>query len=176
MNMQPISIKSYKADGNVHRFCEAQLELVNDVGCVVWTHPGCEMHTGTGGMWITDSLVRALLVFGARLDLLEIHEPDGTPRGIYMNVTSPIRFDGDRIWYTDHELDVYKPGSDAAVIHDEDEFGAAIDLFSYSGELIDCCRDAARLGVSIADGWRFRRPSEMALQQLAELLGKSGGE
>ncbi|MCB1692697.1 MAG: DUF402 domain-containing protein [Pseudomonadales bacterium] len=170
MNLAPIQVRSYKADGAVHRYCDAGLELVNETGCVVWTHPGTEMKMGDGRSWTSDTVVRSLFVFGARLDLLEIHETNGSPRGIYMNVTSPIRFDGSTVWYTDHELDIYKAGDARASIEDEDEFEEAIRKFSYADALVADCLLAAQVGVSIAECWQFNLPSEEALTSLDRKL------
>lgn len=170
--MRSMTLASFKPDGEIHRTHEVELELANDVGCVVWTQPGCEIHTA-GGVWITDSSVRRFFVYGAMLDLLEIYNVDGSPRDIYMNVMSPFERVDNEIHCIDRELDVLKSGDEAATILDEDEFDAAINKYLLSPDIVEDCRRAARCGLVIASSWRFKLASVDALGIFAARLAET---
>lgn len=172
---RPITVTALKADRSVHRYCNARLELVTETGCVIWTDPGNAIYDSKGLLWVQDSLVRTLFVYGARLNLLEIHEPDRTPRQTYMNVIAPMeppQLSHSEVVYIDHELDVLKAVAErrGARIVDNDEFELAIEAYGYDEATIRECWAAARLGQEIANVWQFGLPAGSALESFAALL------
>ena len=171
--MTPIEITSLKSDHSEHRFGRGNIEIENDTGCVVWTYPGNQIRTRTK-LWVQDTLVRAFFVFGARLNLLEIHESDATPREIYMDVIAPMAPFDSTLQYIDHELDVRKIHADGsgAFIVDEDEFEEATHIYQYDSVKIEECRKAARVGIAIAENWEFGLESELALQRFSDALNR----
>lgn len=171
--MRPIVIKALKADRSLHQRIDGKLELANDVGCVVWTEPGSGIRGPNGLLWELDCLVRTLFVREARLNMLEIHEPDGTPRQVYLNVIAPMKLTTLEVCYVDHELDVLLTCSDGggAEVIDEDDFDAAVETFGYDEGLVSDCWAAARLGLEIANGWEFGLSSSSALEAFALKAG-----
>jgi protein associated with RNAse G/E len=170
--MSRTTVMAMKADNAIHRYHEAEIEICNELGCVVWTQPGDQLKSTAGTLWVTDALVRTLFVVGARLNLLEILEPDSTPRELYMNIIAPVEILDSEIRYIDHELDVRRLCSDegGAFIEDQDEFEQAINTFNYDESTVVACRAAALQGMGIADSWEFKLPSEDALQVLANQI------
>ncbi|HIG40598.1 MAG: DUF402 domain-containing protein [bacterium] len=170
--MHKILVKALKSDGSIHRICEAELELRTDQGCVVWTRLGTPVSDGQKLLYEQDADVRAFFVYSARLNLLEVYEPNCQLREIYLNVIAPMEDFDSELVYVDLELDVSKTEDreGAALIVDKDEFEEAIQLYSYGADVVSSCWSAAKLGQAIADCWEIGKESDEALSMLFDNL------
>jgi protein associated with RNAse G/E len=162
--MYPITVKSFKADGTVHRYGTAKLELSNESGCVVSTKPADRIYGADGSYWELDAEVRTIFARKAPLNLLEINNLDGTPRHLYLNVMSPFEETNTEITYVDHELDVlYSFQENTTSLLDEDEFLQAAEDYSYSDEFCSLCKRSADYGFEIVKRWKHGLSHEQAL-------------
>lgn len=170
--MERIHLRAMKADDSVHRRTEGILDVINEKGCAIWTEPGNTIYGPSGPVWVQDSLVRTLFIRGARLNMLEIHDADRTPREVYLNIISPAQLSNSEVVYIDHELDVLNDCRDDRDVQvlDSDEFEKAKVEYSYDDALIAACWKAVALAKVIASDWEFGLDSRVALTTFAEKL------
>lgn len=170
--MSKMYIGAMKANDTLYRYSEGKLDVLNDEGCAVWSEPGNMIYGPSGPVWETDCLVRTLFIRGARLNLLEIQEPEGTPRSVYLNVIAPAELSATEVRYIDHELDVHRAIAEgrSACILDSDEFEEAIGTYGYDHATIRGCWAAAHVGEAIANDWVFGQASDAALKAFASRL------
>lgn len=167
-----MEIRALKADQSLHRRSEGELDVLNEIGCAIWSEPGTTIFGPDGPVWQTDRRVRTLFVRDARLNLLEIHDSNSIPKSVYLNIIAPAELSTNEVVYVDHELDVLNlvDGSEGAEILDADEFEEAIARYQYDQKLVRACWAAAHLGRSIASTWEFGLSSEDALNAFSSLL------
>jgi protein associated with RNAse G/E len=169
--MVSILCKALKSDGSIHRYCEAEMELRTEQGCVVWTRLGTPVYDGQKVLYEQDAHVRTFFVYGARLNLLEIYEPNNQLREIYLNIIAPMEDFDSELLYVDLELDVSKiQDKGPALIVDEDEFEEAIRLYNYGAEVVSGCWTAAKLGQEVANCWEIGKESDEALSIFSNSL------
>lgn len=79
--------------------------------------------------------------------------PDGGPVTVYVDVTTPPRWDGGTVHTVDLDLDVIRRPGGEVVVDDEDEFEEHRVAFGYPGHVVVTARETcARLVVDVTAG------------------------
>ena len=107
-------------------------------------------------------------------DIGRFYAADGRETGLYANVLTPVRIDGD-VWHTtDLYLDVWRPVGGTARILDEDELAEAIDAGHVDGETAERARrEATTLETRAGDGsWPPPVVDEWSLARALDALAE----
>ncbi len=175
-----IHIRAKKSNGTVYRTWRATVESIDADRLVTVNRVGDRVG-GPGGGWTMSHATRAVYWFARPYNLVELYQPSGALKQIYIHIASPAALQRGTLSYTDCELDVVKPLGKAARVVDEDEFDAASAEYGYSAEFCSACRGAASEALAIAANWepggapvfprrprirRWRRHSPRAHQEL----------
>ena len=145
--MKPALLHTTKYDGSLHyRF---PVELVHDSGelVAVYRSPDVDLHSYRG-MFRGDHHMLGLYWLDDRHhNVCLMWNRDWTPRHCYVNIATPVTWDGHRVHYDDLDLDlILKHGSTDPHLDDEDEFAAHQQEWSYSDELVArCWREVAHV-------------------------------
>lgn len=133
-----IWVRAFKADGSTHRWWQATIERFQPDCIITYTRTGNEVYHNPERfrrpVFRQKRHIRTYYWPGRRHNLLEVYEPDGRLRELYIDIISPIQWIKGEIHYTDHELDVQMYAGNQPCIVDQDEFAEAAELFGYSEE------------------------------------------
>jgi predicted acetyltransferase/protein associated with RNAse G/E len=147
-----IHVSYYKANGVLHRSWETIVEDILE-DCVVTISPAGGLVKDIKGDWATDSLFRSHYWLEKSYSLLEMYRLDGELEKIYVNISSPVKIEADRLSFTDYELDVVRRPPGPAFLADEEEFKKAIVVYGYSEDLVCSCYQAVKEAFELANGW-----------------------
>lgn len=148
-----IDLHALKADGKVYRTWRSLVESVGDDWLVTVNHPG-EKVGGPGGGWCMMHAARTYYWFDRPYNLMEVYNPNGSLKQIYIHIASPATFAHGVLSYTDHELDVVKRDDNPVRVLDEAEFRAAVEIYGYSAGFESSCREAVCRAMALAETWR----------------------
>lgn len=114
---------------------------------------------------------------GRWYDLGRFHLADGTFTGVYANILTPVRMQGDRWDTTDLCLDVWAGADGAVEILDEEEFAAAVEGGWIEAATAAAAREHAEtLAASARQGsWPPPHVAEWDLRRARERLGELEG-
>jgi len=149
---QVVRVSAFKADGTRYRTWQASVESTAADRLVLIAPAGHVVHA-LGGDWLSPWAIRAVYWPGRHFALLEVFSADGQIEELYANIASPVRIDGNDVWFTDHEIDVSLRPPGPARIVDEDEFAEAAARYGYSDDFQQECYRAAGEAVEIIRGW-----------------------
>ena len=147
-----LTVRVLHADGQCFRSWQTTVEQIRPDCLVTLSAPGHEV-TDIRGNWLSRNYIRAYYWYHQHYNLLEVYEPDGTFAELYINVAGIPTLTGAILTWTDHELDVSMlPGQPARIV-DQEEFAAAIHLYSYSPEFQAHCHAVSREACKLAEAW-----------------------
>ncbi len=153
-------VRTYKADGQLHRWWQAQVEAVDGECLIVYSAIGSPIHHNPqrfpASLFPLEHTIRSYYWPGRRHTLLEIYDADGALVELYADITSPVEVTADEIRLTDHELDVSFLTGQAPQIVDQDEFAEAAAVFGYTDEFMRQCYELAESLLGILAGWQPR--------------------
>lgn len=155
-NVRPgdsITVTALKSDGEPYRWWRAIVESVCESRMVTLTRIGDPVH-GPGGGWTQRHHIRTFYWLNRPYNLMEVYEPDGRLKQIYIHIASAPIFYGHHLTYTDHELDVVRRHGQPVRVVDQDEFMAAAHRFGYSHEFQAACRKAVSEALTVCSRWR----------------------
>jgi predicted RNA-binding protein associated with RNAse of E/G family len=112
---------------------------------------------------------------GRWYDIGRFHLGDGTFTGLYANVLTPVRMEGNVWETTDLFLDVWLPAAGPPEILDADEFDHALDAGWLDGEIAARARQTA-LSLAAAAAVGRWPPSHVTDWTLEAALHRLGGE
>jgi protein associated with RNAse G/E len=138
----PITVRSYKYDGVLHRTWEAS--LIHQQGSLIVLDAKFSeeiVHDLLGTIACgTESLEYYWL--DRWYNVFRFAQADGTLRNYYCNVNVPARFDGTTLSYVDLDLDILVGPDFSYQVLDVADFERNTELFGYTGEVQDHARDA----------------------------------
>ncbi len=153
-----IWVRSFKADGSVHRWWRTTVESATPECIVTWTPAGTPVfhnperfpHAVYDQPWA----IRSYYWPGRRHDLLEVYQPDGRLHELYINISSPVEVNDDEVRFIDHELDVVQSAGEAAQIVDQDEFAEAAAKYGYTDAFVRQGYELAESLLALVSGWQ----------------------
>ncbi len=155
-------VRTYKADGQLHRWWQAQVEVVDDECLVVYSAIGSPIHHNPdrfpAAIHYLQHTIRSYYWPGRRHNLLEIYDADGALVELYADITGPVEVTADEIRFTDHELDVSFLTGQAPQIVDQDEFAEAAVAFGYTDEFVRQGYELAEALLDVLASWQPRGP------------------
>lgn len=153
-------VRTYKADGHLHRWWQAQVEAVDGECLIVYSAIGSPIHHNPqrfpASLFPLEHTIRSYYWPGRRHTLLEIYDADGALVELYADITSPVEIGEGEIRFTDHELDVSLLTGQAACIVDQDEFAEAAIHYGYTNEFMSQCYELAEALLGVLAGWQPR--------------------
>lgn len=154
-----ISVTALKSDGQPYRSWTAEVESIGEHRLVTLSRVGDPVH-GPGGGWTQRHNIRTVYWFDRPYNLMEVYEPTGRLKQIYIHIASAPVLHGSHLVYTDHELDVVRRHGQKARVVDEDEFEAAAVQFGYTCEFRDSCRRAVKDALRLVHQWHPMGPPQ----------------
>ena len=155
-----IWVRTYKANGRLHRWWQAQVEAVEGECIVTYTVIGSPIYHNPdrfpAALFHLQHTIRSYYWPGRRHNLLEIYDAGGALVELYADITSPVEIAEDEIRFTDHELDVSQLTGQAPQIVDQDEFAEAAVVYGYSEAFMSQCYELAEALLDVLAGWQPR--------------------
>ena len=155
-----IWVRVFKADGSTHRWWRAQIEEAGEDCIIAYAGIGNEVFHNPDRflrpVFRQRRVIRSYYWPGRRHNLLEVYEPDGSLRELYIDIISPIRLAGNEVHFVDHELDVQMKAGDIPRIIDQDEFAEAAQQYGYTEEFVRESYNLAEQLLGLLSGWTPR--------------------
>ncbi|MBB6480023.1 DUF402 domain-containing protein [Spirochaeta isovalerica] len=134
-----------KFNSDIHYRFETEIIYESDSTLVVYTPSDTPLKSYRGAFNTHTHIL--MFYFRDRYHNIHIHwNPDWTPRMHYVNIASKADWDSERVSAIDLDLDLIRfYNSDEIILDDEDEFEENSSRYSYPADLIERCRDEARI-------------------------------
>lgn len=149
-----VEIRALQPSGEAYRWWTATVEMIREGEVVVTWPAGTVFAAPTpSGMKIGRYRCRGYYWLDRPYNVAEAYAVSGEPAAIFADIASPARIEGNRITYTDYQLDVVKVWGRPASIEDEDEFLDAAAAYGYSPDFQEECRRTVEDVRKMVDSW-----------------------
>jgi len=141
-NSQEITVKTYKYDGSPHRSWKGNLVgRYDDLMILIGVFEEEISHPKLGVIK-PQTVSFEYYWFDRWYNVFSFHEPDGTLRNHYCNISMPPKFENDILEYVDLDIDVLVSPEFEMEIVDYDEFEQNTALYGYPEDVIIKTRHA----------------------------------
>jgi protein associated with RNAse G/E len=151
----PITVRSLKYDGRVHREWRARLVARADSLVVVEGVFESEVRHPLLGTLAVGTRSTEYYWTDRWYSVFRFREPGGTLRNYYCNVNRPARFDGRALTFVDLDIDVLVAPDFSYSVLDEDEFAAHAARYEYPREVHEQVPRALADLIEMIEGRRF---------------------
>ena len=153
-------VRTYKADGQLHRWWQAQVEAIEGECVIAYSAIGSPVHHNPqrfpAALFPLKHTIRSYYWPDRRHNLLEIYDAGGALVELYADITGPVEIGEGEIRFTDHELDVSQLTGQVPQIIDQDEFAEAAVVYRYSEAFMGQCYELAEALLGVLAGWQPR--------------------
>jgi len=140
MEKKTITINSRKFDGEIYRSWQCEITEKSEEQLLLIGKFEKEVKHPHLGFIRRGTISYEFFWFDFWYNIFRFHEPDGTFRNFYCNISSPPKFEAGVLDYVDLDIDVLVWRDYSYQILDTDEFEQNAEKFSYSNELREMVR------------------------------------